>query len=98
MTVAILGGIDRLKQNYEKQGKNFGVNLRVFSQRVPNLPKRLGDVKGIVLFTGTISHPMVVEASQAAKKYGIPIERCHSSSISGLKRCLEQMEQKGRLS
>lgn len=98
MTVAILGGLDRLKQSYEKQGKNLGMEVRVFSRRVPNLPQRLQDVSGIVVFTGTISHPLVIEAVKVARSRGIPIERSHTSSISGLKRCLGEMTRKGMVS
>ncbi len=98
MTVAILGGLDRLKGNYEKQAKNLGMDVRIFSRRVPNLPKRLRDVNGIVVFTGTISHPLVIEAVKVARSRGIPIERSHTSSISGLKRCLGAMTKRGLVS
>ncbi|MCA9484914.1 MAG: DUF2325 domain-containing protein [Nitrospina sp.] len=98
MTVAILGGIDRLMPNYEKQAKRLGLEVKMFPRRVPNLPQRLQDVSGIVVFTGTISHPLVIEAVKVARSRGIPIERSHTSSISGLKRCLGEISRRGRLS
>lgn len=96
MTVAILGGIDRLMPNYEKQAKRLGVNVKMYPRRVPNIQQRLQEVSGIVVFTGTISHPLVTEAVKVARSRGIPIERSHSSSVSGLKRCLGQMGLCGR--
>jgi len=96
MNVAILGGLDRLKQNYQQQGRAMGFNVRVFSHRVPNMAQRLNEVQGLVIFTGTIAHPMVVEASRLAKRRGIPIQRSHTSGISGFKRCLSQIGCLGR--
>ncbi|MBT4898416.1 MAG: DUF2325 domain-containing protein, partial [Nitrospina sp.] len=43
----------------------------------------------IVIFTGTVAHPMVEEATRVARTWNIPLERSHSSSVSALKRCLE---------
>lgn len=91
MSIAILGGLDRLKRNYEKLGNERGVQVKLFSKQVPEMDRRLMGVGGIVLFTGTISHPMVAQALRVAKKYDIPISRTHSSSISSLKRCLDDM-------
>lgn len=89
MSIAILGGLDRLKRNYEKTGKQLGFEVKFFSQRVPGMSKRLNGVHGIVLFTDTISHPMVKEAMNAAKRYNIPVGRTHTSSVSSLKKCLD---------
>ena len=98
MNVAILGGLDRLKNNYERQGRALGFRVRVFSRRVPNMTQRLHDMDGIIIFTGTVAHPMVEEASRFAKRRGIPVQRSHTSSISGFKRCLSMMEAPRRLS
>ncbi len=89
MSIAILGGLDRLKRNYEKTGKELGFKVKLFSQRVPDMQKRLSGVHGIVLFTDTISHPMVREAMRVAKRCNIPVGRTHASSVSGLKKCLD---------
>ncbi len=91
MSVAILGGLDRLKNSYEKECRGRGFDARVFSQRVPNLAQRMNGVNRIVIFTGTIAHPMVTEAVRVAKIQNIPVDRCHSSSLSALKRCLNRV-------
>ena len=89
MSVAIIGGLDRLKRSYERECRNRGFDARVFSQRIPKMARRMDDgVKRILIFTGTVAHPMVTEAVRVAKGNNIPIDRCHSSSISALKRCL----------
>ncbi|NIS38075.1 DUF2325 domain-containing protein [Candidatus Saccharibacteria bacterium] len=89
MSIAILGGLDRLKRNYEKTGENLGFEVKFFSQRVPSMSKRLSGVHGIVLFTDTISHPMVKEAMNVAKRFNIPVGRTRTSSVSSLKKCLD---------
>ncbi len=89
MSVAIVGGLDRLRRSYEKKCRDMGYNGKVFSQRIPNLAKRMTGVDRIIIFTGTVAHPMVEEATRVARVQGIPLERSHSSSISALKRCLE---------
>ncbi len=91
MSVAIIGGLDRLKRNYEKIGLNMGLNVKCFFQRIPDIRKRLNGVKGIVIFTGTTSHPLVIEVLQAARQFNIPVERSHSSGVSSLKRCLGEL-------
>ena len=89
MSVAIVGGLDRLKRLYEKKCVDMGYQGKVFSQRVPNLANRMLGVDGIIIFTGTVAHPMVEEATRIARIWNIPLERSHSSSVSALKRCLK---------
>ena len=89
MNIAILGGLDRLKRNYEKTGNELGFQVKLFSQKVPNMDKRLNGVNGIVIFTGMISHAMVKQVTRVAKHCDIPVYRTQSSSVSGLKRCLD---------
>ncbi len=91
MSIAILGGLDRLKNYYEQKGKDLGYSVKVFSQRVPNLAQRLSGVNGIVIFTGAIAHHMVEDANRVAKKHKIPIGRSQSSSVSAFKRCLSDI-------
>tara|TARA_B100001123_G_C15164517_1_gene968841 strand:+ start:563 stop:841 length:279 start_codon:yes stop_codon:yes gene_type:complete len=91
MSVAIIGGLDRLKRSYERECQNRGFDARVFSQRIPNMARRMDGVNRILIFTGTVAHPMVTEAVRVAKEKNIPVDRCHSSSISALKRCLNSL-------
>ena len=89
MSVAIVGGLERLRRSYEKGCRDRGYQGKVFSKRIPKLANRMTGVSGIVIFTGTVAHPMVAEATRVARICGIPLERSHSSSVSALKRCLE---------
>ena len=91
MSVAILGGLDRLKRSYEKTAMDFGIRAKIFGQKVPRLSKRFGDVEAIILFTGTISHDMVRQAVEFARQSNIKITRIHNSGVGSLKRCLAGM-------
>ena len=86
MSVAIIGGLDRLKRSYEKECRSRGFDARVFSQRIPNMARRMNGVQRILIFTGTVAPPMVTEAVRVGREHNIPIDRCHSSSVSALKR------------
>lgn len=97
MSVAILGGLDRLKPFYEQRGRELGYSdVKVFSRRVPNLAKRLNGFARIVICTGTVAHPMVENAVRVARQFNIPLGRTHSSSVSALNKCLQAISHHGR--
>ena len=55
-----LGGMDRLKCYYVKQGRDLGFsNVKVFSRKFPDMLKRLKSFSGIVICTGNVAHTMV---------------------------------------
>ena len=60
MSIAILGGIDRLIPHYMKHGRAMGFsNIKVFSKKMPNMVKRLSKYGAIVICTGNVAHTMV---------------------------------------
>ena len=54
------------------------------------LRKKLGNPDLMILFTNTVSHKMVITASQEAKKNNIPIARIHTSSATALRSVLDE--------
>ena len=46
----------------------------------------------LLLFTNTVSHKMVMNASQEAKRNNIPIVRIHRSSTAALQSVLEDIK------
>lgn len=89
MSLAILGGLDRLKPHYLKYGRLMGFSsVKVFSRKFPSMKKRLKGYGGIVICTGNVAHNMVEGTVRMAQSNGIPIVRTHSSSVSALKICL----------
>ncbi len=88
MSIAIIGGMDRLKRLYELQAKDLGYKVKFFGRKVPNLGKRISKVNGIVILTGMVAHQMVAEVNRTARLRGIPILHIPTSSAAGLKKVL----------
>jgi len=92
VSVAILGGLDRLKPYYLKQGRSLGFNnMKVFSKKFPDMVKRLSKFERIVICTGNVAHTMVEGTARMPQINGIQIDQTHSSSISAMNKCLEKM-------
>ena len=90
MSIVIVGGHDRMVHQYKKICKQFKCKAKVFTQMSGNLSEKIGSPDLMVLFTNTVSHKMVLSASQEAKKNNIPVARIHTSSASALKTALDQ--------
>ena len=92
VSVAILGGLDRLKPHYLNQGRSLGFDkMKVFSKKFPDIVKRLRKFERIVICTGNVAHTMVEGTVRMAQINEIQISRTHSSSVSAMKKCLEKM-------
>jgi hypothetical protein len=92
MSIAILGGLDRLKPHYLRHGRSLGFNnVKVFSKKFPDMVKRLSKFEKIVICTGNVAHSMVEGTVRMAQINGIQIGRTHSSSVSAMKKCFEQI-------
>lgn len=91
MCIAIIGGLDRLKRVYEERCKELGFDAKVFSQVVPDLRKRIVTLGGIVIFTDRVSHNAMRDAQNAGRWAHIPVIKSHSSSVSSLSRCLQEI-------
>ena len=90
MSVAIIGGHDRMVRQYTDICRKYKCKSKVFTQMPGNFKGQIGQVDLIILFTSTVSHVMAIGAVQEAERNNIALERSHSSSSSALKRILEQ--------
>ena len=89
MSVVIVGGHDRMVSQYVKICKSFNCKAKVFTQMTADFGKQIGAPDLLVLFTSTVSHKMMICATQEAKKNGVPVLHVHSSSASALQQALE---------
>ncbi len=92
MTISVIGGLDRLKKHYEKTVKEKGHKMKHLAQNQRHFNNHLGNVNGIIIFTGTVSHNAMWSAIKHAKTFNIPVARSHNGSISGLKKCINLIE------
>lgn len=90
MSIVIVGGNERMVCQYEDICRGYGCRAKVFAKENGAFRKKLGSPDLVILFTSTVSHKMVVSASQEAKRKNIPIAHIHSSSASALQQALAE--------
>lgn len=90
MSVVIIGGNERMVCQYTDICKDYGCKAKVFSKEHGSVKKKIGNPDLMILFTNTVSHKMVITASQEAKKNNIPIARIHTSSATALRSVLDE--------
>ncbi|HLA48748.1 MAG: hypothetical protein A2W77_05425 [Nitrospinae bacterium RIFCSPLOWO2_12_39_16] len=93
MCVALIGGMDRLKREYERTADGYDIDLRHFARGCPSFEKRLNGMDTIIIFTNRISHDARKVAIAKGNSMGVPVLMCHSSGISSLKRCLCEIKE-----
>ena len=90
MSVVIIGGNERMEQQYKQICRKHKCKAKVFTRMSGNLRTQIGRPDLIVLFTSTVAHKMVHCALKEEQRYDVRVERSHSSSASALKGILEQ--------
>ena len=88
MCVALVGGMDRLKRDYESAAKKCGVTLKIFTGKESCLVDKMGSPDMAILFTAMISHNAKAEVMQHSRSKGIPVHFLHTHGVSSLRRCL----------
>jgi hypothetical protein len=92
MSIVLVGGHDRMQEEYKEICSNRGHRVKVYTQMPARFDKVIGNPDSIVLFTSTVSHKMMLTAIREAKKKNINVVRSHSSSASSLLELLKRME------
>lgn len=92
MSIVLVGGHDRMQDEYKTIATKYGHKIKVFTQMTPRFNKSIGTPDAILLFTSTVSHKMVLTAVKEAKRKKIPIMRCHTSSGNSLEESLRQLK------
>ncbi len=87
MSVAIIGGNERMARQYEEICKEHNWEASIFTK-----PKGMKSKKGkpdmVILFTNTVSHKMIEMAKASFMAHNPVVVRSHSSSASSLKKIL----------
>lgn len=92
MSVVIVGGHDRMVQQYKQVCKAHRCKAKVFTKKAGNLGNQIGSPDAIIIFTNTVSHQMVKSAVNEAEKANADVIRCHTSSKSALNDILEKLK------
>lgn len=88
MCATLIGGMDRLKQDYLRTAKQAGVDLKIFTGKENSIASQMGKSERIIIFTNKVSHQAKNEALSIAKSRNIPVCMLHSCGVSSLRRCL----------
>lgn len=51
MSIALIGGMDRLERHYIREAERFCVNLRVFTKSETGMGSKIKNVDAVVIFT-----------------------------------------------
>lgn len=88
MNVVIVGGNECMVCRYKSICQRYGCKAKVFPKESGTLRKKMGCPDLLILFTGTVSHKMVISAVDEAKRQNIPVARVHTSSAAALQSTL----------
>ncbi|MDR1856690.1 MAG: DUF2325 domain-containing protein [Desulfovibrio sp.] len=89
MSVTLIGGMDRLKQEYVGVARKGGHDLKCISRNEHNFADRLGNPDAIIVFTNRVSHEARRKAQEHARCRDIPLRFLHSCGLSSLRQCLD---------
>jgi len=88
MTVALIGGMDRLERHYRQEADKLGIELKVFNRPTAEISSKIGSADALIIFTNKVSHNVKKQAMDAAKANGIPVYMHHSCGVCTLRECL----------
>ncbi len=89
MSVALIGGMDRLERQYLKEADKLGMKLNIYSQARNDIDAKLKHAEAVVIFTNKVSHRARNEAISVAKANRIPIFMHHACGVCTLRECLK---------
>ncbi len=92
MNVVLVGGHERLCERYRRLAKKRGYKLKVMCNMKCDMCKRIGQPQGIIVFTNTVSHKMVIATETTAKKHEIPVIKCHTSSQNAFESTIDELD------
>ncbi|MDR2825239.1 MAG: DUF2325 domain-containing protein [Deltaproteobacteria bacterium] len=96
MSIALVGGLDRLKRQYEHIAKGCGVNLKTFTGKESCLVDNMGQPEMVILLTDMVSHQARRSVINYSRSLGTPVIFLHSNGVSGLRRQLTALTSEGK--
>lgn len=89
MSIALIGGMDRLARHYVGEAKRIGISLKVFDVSEPSMVEKIRNVDALVVFTNKVSHQARAQALRVARSRKIPVFLRHSCGICTFRNCLD---------
>ncbi|MBS3956367.1 MAG: DUF2325 domain-containing protein [Clostridiales bacterium] len=92
MTVALIGGLDRLAPHYTAiADEHEGLTIKVFSRFRPGLSDRIASADGVILCTDLVSHKAAREVYRLARANDVELVCTHRSSVSAVRRSVAEL-------
>ncbi|WP_428866258.1 DUF2325 domain-containing protein [Clostridium sediminicola] len=91
MSIVLLGGHERMKNDYKKICKEYGYKVKMFSHYKTNLYERIGSPDYIVILSNTISHKAAILATKACSKRNIDVIKMNNSSAKALRETIKDL-------
>lgn len=88
MSVALIGGMERLERRYADEARRLGIALKVFNVAEAGMAGKLKKVDALVVFTNKVSHEARTEAFRVARSRGIPLILRHSCGVCTFRDCI----------
>lgn len=87
MTVALVGGLDRLRARYIEEAGSRDIKLKVFTEKTGCLGCRIAEADAIIVCTDCVAHQSSKEALRVARTNNVPLFRTRRS-VAAVKRSL----------
>jgi hypothetical protein len=91
MSITLVGGLDRLRREYENAAQQIGINLTVYTGKESYLSDTIASQDLMILLTDMVSHNARIRVLQKSKRLGIPVHFLKSNGVSGLRRYLSTL-------
>ncbi len=88
MSIALIGGMNRLHRHYREEAARLGIELRIFNEAEVHMAARLRNVDAMVIFTNKVAHAARHRALDIARSRNIPVHMAHSCGLCTLRQCL----------
>jgi hypothetical protein len=88
VSIALIGGIDRLERQYKNEAEKMGINLKIFTRSKAGMGSKIRNMDALVIFTNKVSHRAKREVMNIAKEKNIPVFMYHSCGVCTLRDCL----------
>lgn len=87
MSIALVGGMDRLERRYLEEAARLDIDLRVFNRSEAGIKAKIKNKDALVIFTNKVSHRVKTEAMSVARSRDIPVFMYHSCGVCTLREC-----------
>lgn len=96
MSIALIGGMERLERHYISEAEKLGFKLKVFSKSEVGFGSKIKNIDAMVILTNKISHMAKKEAMNTAKSNNIPVFMYHSCGVCTLRDCFSCLKENDR--